>query len=59
MAVCGEYIKSQFPTIDDDLYQYVEGKFLAILTSKWNIARGAMPTFFCENVIETRMNFQF
>ncbi|XP_043469161.1 ATP-binding cassette sub-family F member 3 [Leptopilina heterotoma] len=25
MAVCGEYIKSQFPTIDDDLYQYVEG----------------------------------
>lgn len=25
MAVCGEYIRSQFPTIDDDLYQYVEG----------------------------------
>ena len=27
MAVCGEYIRSQFPTIDDDLYQYVEGIF--------------------------------
>lgn len=25
MAICGEYIRSQFPTIDDDLYQYVEG----------------------------------
>ncbi|XP_003701268.1 ATP-binding cassette sub-family F member 3 [Megachile rotundata] len=25
MAVCREYICSQFPTIDDDLYQYVEG----------------------------------
>lgn len=25
MATCGEYIRSQFPTIDDDLYQYVEG----------------------------------
>lgn len=25
MAVCGEYIRSQFPTIDDDLYYYVEG----------------------------------
>ncbi|XP_069683697.1 ATP-binding cassette sub-family F member 3 [Periplaneta americana] len=29
MAACGEYIKSEFPLIDDDLYQYVEG----ILTS--------------------------
>ncbi|CAL1679356.1 unnamed protein product [Lasius platythorax] len=25
MATCGEYIRNQFPTIDDDLYQYVEG----------------------------------
>ncbi|KAI4479860.1 hypothetical protein M0804_010599 [Polistes exclamans] len=25
MTACGEYIRSQFPTIDDDLYQYVEG----------------------------------
>ncbi|XP_012282805.1 ATP-binding cassette sub-family F member 3 [Orussus abietinus] len=25
MAACGEYIRSQFPSIDDDLYQYVEG----------------------------------
>ncbi|TGZ37020.1 ATP-binding cassette sub-family F member 3 isoform X1 [Temnothorax longispinosus] len=25
MATCGEYIRSQFPTIDDDLYQYVQG----------------------------------
>ncbi|XP_012235456.2 ATP-binding cassette sub-family F member 3 isoform X1 [Linepithema humile] len=24
MATCGEYIRSQFPTIDDDLYQYVK-----------------------------------
>lgn len=27
MASCGEYIRSQFPTIDDDLYQYVQGTF--------------------------------
>ncbi|XP_034949358.1 ATP-binding cassette sub-family F member 3-like [Chelonus insularis] len=25
MAECSEYIRSQFPTIDDDLYHYVEG----------------------------------
>ncbi|XP_011633643.1 ATP-binding cassette sub-family F member 3 isoform X1 [Pogonomyrmex barbatus] len=25
MATCGEYIRSQFPTIDEDLYQYVQG----------------------------------
>ncbi|XP_011686029.1 PREDICTED: ATP-binding cassette sub-family F member 3 isoform X1 [Wasmannia auropunctata] len=25
MATCGEYIRSEFPTIDDDLYQYVQG----------------------------------
>ncbi|PSN29328.1 ATP-binding cassette sub-family F member 3 [Blattella germanica] len=25
MAACGEYIKSEFPLIDDDLYDYVEG----------------------------------
>ncbi|GLH04213.1 ATP-binding cassette sub-family F member 3 [Gryllus bimaculatus] len=25
MATCGEYIKSEFPSIDEDLYQYVEG----------------------------------
>jgi hypothetical protein len=25
MAGCGEYIKSEFPLIDDDLYLYVEG----------------------------------
>ncbi|OXU17138.1 ATP-binding cassette sub-family F member 3 [Nasonia vitripennis] len=25
MAVCGSYIRSLFPTIDDELYQYVEG----------------------------------
>ncbi|KAJ9575730.1 hypothetical protein L9F63_007376 [Diploptera punctata] len=25
MAACGEYIKSEFPLIDDDLYEYVEG----------------------------------
>ncbi|XP_066587051.1 ATP-binding cassette sub-family F member 3 [Prorops nasuta] len=25
MAACEEYIRSQFPMIDDDLYQYVEG----------------------------------
>lgn len=25
MATCGEYIKSEFPAIDEDLYQYVEG----------------------------------
>ena len=28
MAACGEYIKSEFPLIDDDLYEYVEGKYL-------------------------------
>jgi len=27
MATCGEYIRSQFPTIDDDLYRYVQGKY--------------------------------
>lgn len=25
MAKCGDYIKSQFPLIDDELKQYVEG----------------------------------
>ncbi|XP_015124244.1 ATP-binding cassette sub-family F member 3 isoform X1 [Diachasma alloeum] len=25
MAACGDYIKSEFPTIDDELYHYVEG----------------------------------
>jgi len=25
MAACREYVKSEFPLIDDDLYQYVEG----------------------------------
>ncbi|KAH0953462.1 hypothetical protein HN011_008579 [Eciton burchellii] len=25
MTICGEYIRSQFPALDDDLYQYVEG----------------------------------
>ncbi|XP_012266107.1 ATP-binding cassette sub-family F member 3 isoform X1 [Athalia rosae] len=25
MAACGDYIRKEFPTIDDDLYQYVEG----------------------------------
>ncbi|XP_063975785.1 ATP-binding cassette sub-family F member 3 isoform X1 [Diachasmimorpha longicaudata] len=25
MAACGDYIRSQFPTIDDELYHYVEG----------------------------------
>jgi hypothetical protein len=27
MAACSEYIKSEFPLIDDDLYQYVEGTY--------------------------------
>ena len=27
MAGCGEYIKSEFPLIDDDLYLYVEGVY--------------------------------
>lgn len=26
MAVYGEFLKSEFPLIDDDLYQYVEGE---------------------------------
>lgn len=26
MAKCGEFIKSQFPLIDEDLKKYVEGK---------------------------------
>lgn len=24
MAECGDYIRSKFPTIDDELYHYVE-----------------------------------
>lgn len=27
MAQCGDFIKSQFPLIDDELMKYVEGKF--------------------------------
>lgn len=30
MATCGEYIRNQFPTIDDDLYQYVEGMCVSV-----------------------------
>lgn len=26
MGTCSEYIKTQFPSIDEDLKQYVEGK---------------------------------
>lgn len=25
MAECSEYIRREFPTIDDELYRYVEG----------------------------------
>lgn len=29
MAGCGDFIKSQFPLIDDELMKYVEGMFLS------------------------------
>jgi hypothetical protein len=36
MTICGEYIRSQFPALDDDLYQYVEGMFREITYKRFS-----------------------
>lgn len=41
MGACSEYIKNVFPSIDDDLKQYVEGKemFTNLLLAKMTFFR--------------------